>query len=840
MNRILFSAIEDSLIGTSGRGLINRLYHGTIVNQIVCLVCGKVSEREENFLDLTLSITGLDTLENGLKSCYIEKEIMDGKNQYRCERCNKLVDATKGARIRCLPEILTISLLRFSYDFVKGERYKETGKFVYPMTLNMAPYYEHAGPNDINEYELFSVVIHRGGAYGGHYHAYIKDIDGLGKWTHPDEETIQIPTDPTTGEVDFIECDCPVELIQAILHRHKDIQTVDKLCGEITKQTGVSWNKRFKKQFGPIHKFLAKYDDKFIYDPSSNHISLKDYGKSDSRGGKETSTLTPENSQEISTLVSEKQATQANVNENSPQKDGNKIGPQKDGPSRKRPPSPSPEIGQCWFDFNDSRVYPIRTKEIEWQYSGKESAYMLFYRKKSLLRPEEAMGNPAYKMPDRIISEVLEENDELHDKRMHYEIAVNLVTLQLHFGGSYQYYKGALWPLPGKCIWIDLNVDRRNTIQDLKLHAMEVGSDLICEDFVIHRMKELPAGSHLYDCVSYDDEKMLKDLSIDEGTKLFIWNGTKYDEDRNVVSFRNEDFQKTLEELKIKDGDKIILDSSATSQKTQIDKSLLEKSKMKSKIEVHIENKCMESCDKDRSRCKIEVEINQTVGELKVMAISKFGLGDIDDGGRLRIEHDRLGLRPPLHDGSTIETAAITQGTNLILERGPAPNSNQITLTFTPGDPRSDLPDKEIIVDRNITVGVCLQCMINKAGYNGLLGSETKETKSELEYPVQLGEVEVSLLSKPVQQQKGKKKCGQKTSLRQAPYNIQDGDVIGVMKDDFGTIEDDLGQEEMKRQIEEIRKQREERRKMEAEFDGFQKKSRRPEVALKIKVDDFR
>lgn len=31
-------------------------------------------------------------------------------------------------------------------------------------------------------YELFSVIIHKGGCYGGHYHVYIKDIDELGLW----------------------------------------------------------------------------------------------------------------------------------------------------------------------------------------------------------------------------------------------------------------------------------------------------------------------------------------------------------------------------------------------------------------------------------------------------------------------------------------------------------------------------------------------------------------------------------------------------------------------------------------------------------------------------------
>ena len=31
-------------------------------------------------------------------------------------------------------------------------------------------------------YDLFSVIIHKGGCYGGHYHVYIKDVDHLGNW----------------------------------------------------------------------------------------------------------------------------------------------------------------------------------------------------------------------------------------------------------------------------------------------------------------------------------------------------------------------------------------------------------------------------------------------------------------------------------------------------------------------------------------------------------------------------------------------------------------------------------------------------------------------------------
>lgn len=55
--------------------------------------------------------------------------------------------------------------------------------------------------------------------------------------------------------------------------------------------------------------------------------------------------------------------------------------------------------GSCphWFDINDSKVQPIEEKDIEQQFQGKESAYMLFYRKSQLQRPPEGV----YKQGER-------------------------------------------------------------------------------------------------------------------------------------------------------------------------------------------------------------------------------------------------------------------------------------------------------------------------------------------------------------------------------------------------------------------------------------------------------
>src|SRR3989442_8529865 len=51
-------------------------------------------------------------------------------------------------------------------------------------------------------------------------------------------------------------------------------------------------------------------------------------------------------------------------------------------------------VGSCesqskWFDFDDLTVQSINEEDIEQQFEGEESAYMLFYRLSSLHRPLE-------------------------------------------------------------------------------------------------------------------------------------------------------------------------------------------------------------------------------------------------------------------------------------------------------------------------------------------------------------------------------------------------------------------------------------------------------------------
>ncbi|XP_053373071.1 ubiquitin carboxyl-terminal hydrolase 40-like isoform X2 [Mercenaria mercenaria] len=799
LNRILFSAIESSLVGTSGCNLIKQLYHGKIVNQIRCTQCGKVSEREEDFLDIPVAVAGLNSLEESLHVAYREVEMLDGKNQYRCGGCKKLVDAEKGAKLRSLPSILTISLLRFSFDFGKMERFKETGKFSFPHTVNMQPYCENAADGKDLEYELFSVVIHIGGAGGGHYHAYVRDIDGLGQWVTPEEEEIIVPTDPFTGTVDFIECDSPIDLVQVILSREKNKgMSVDKLGQEILKQTGLSWNKRFKGKYGAITKFLTKYNDKFIFDPVHKHVSLQTYGpNSETQNSPAKTQPVPSTSE----CTCDKNKNKASDENREPDKQQNQSSDKScdktcdkcarnsgsdrndQGDSRnvkkRNGLSEKPNPGKAWFDFNDSHVHPIYEKAIEKQFSGRESAYMLFYRKKSLVRPNKAYECKTYCMSENLITEMMTENSLLDEERKQYDIEMNKLTLQIHFSRCYQYREGALKPRDGMLSWQELIIDQRNTTTQLYEAVMELGMEYLpCDQFRIAKFKELPAGGHIYDSIQESEDLLVKHFDVQDGSKLFVWDGESlngmlvptgidqepvyitviygdglqfsrgyskaltlhniktaicdiiriqvknlrlkriYGKDSEVkmVPLTNKEENSCLAELQIKDGDQLLAEDTAE-KGSGISEESVSSTIYSCKFVVQVENRCVELSKGtlEHPTTKVEVDRTITVSELKGIVMTKLHLETIPDGGRLRIDHDTLGLRQPLHEEQSIFDAGITQGSRLVLEPGPSPQSDEITLSFTCELSMSGPDYSEVIVKRNSTVGSCLQCILERA-----------------------------------------------------------------------------------------------------------------------------
>ncbi|GFO30595.1 ubiquitin carboxyl-terminal hydrolase 40 [Plakobranchus ocellatus] len=749
LNRILFNAIEESLVGTPGQNIITELYHGTIVNQIICLKCKKISEREEDFQDLTLAVAGMSGLDAVLKQCYCFVENMTGNNQYRCEACKTYTDATKGAKLRNLPPILSISLLRFSYDFVKMSRYKENGRFTFPMEIDMSPFSEkqESGAED-QTYELFSVVVHRGSAFGGHYFAYIRDIDSLGSWVAPHDEKAQKKVDPSSTGLDIIECQSPVDLIENILGgvEHQTM-SIDRLCAEISKTTGVSWNKRFKKVHGPLNKFLKNCSN-FNYNADTAWVSL--------------SSDPPENDESLTKHH---------------QEEVNDVNKGTEGKSE-RALDDIVKPGQHWFCFNDSHVGPIHTRDIEKQFSGKESAYMLFYRRKTLIRPISAHATASYKIPDKLIKEVDILNSVLDKQRQEYDLAINKITVQVCCSKNFAYNCLLhLQPDTSEDVaFTSIEIDRRKTFGDLKAIVMERIAEMDMHNIVFHEMKPRGGGYHLYRLLE-NEEGVLKDMGVSSNTLIFAWDGIQVNGAEVCTGEENEPLQLSLKdveayflativvnknrtltelyhavseaigrepkglqmassenghkvstllktsdvslaEIGLKDGDVLVVMSHEDSNtnkpsviSTNEEVSNKQQSKQQSDWSLTLLNR-LAGGDAPHTCMTLQLcaQSSETLRDLKMRVFKLLGVENVSlETVRLREEHQTLGLQPPLREALSLADAGLSNGCCLVLEHGRPPQDSEMTVGVNKVVSGKLVLRREFVVDRQLTVLGMLQ-----------------------------------------------------------------------------------------------------------------------------------
>ncbi|XP_065348575.1 ubiquitin carboxyl-terminal hydrolase 47 [Cloeon dipterum] len=157
--RVMFAALEHKFRNTEQADLINRLYQGNMIDYVKCMECGKEGQREDTFLDIPLPIrpfgneTAYGTVEDALKG-FVEPETLDGNNQYACENCNKKCDAKKGLKFVKIPYLLTLHLMRFSFDYNSLHRLKLNDKVVFPEILDMNPFICKTGIEPQKEKEV--------------------------------------------------------------------------------------------------------------------------------------------------------------------------------------------------------------------------------------------------------------------------------------------------------------------------------------------------------------------------------------------------------------------------------------------------------------------------------------------------------------------------------------------------------------------------------------------------------------------------------------------------------------------------------------------------------------
>ncbi|KAJ1975994.1 hypothetical protein H4R35_002893 [Dimargaris xerosporica] len=159
---------------------VHGVFGGYLQSQIKCSVCHTDSNTFDPFLDLSLEIRHCSSLQRALQ-VFTKPDVLNGKNQYRCEKCKRLVDAKKQMTIYQSPEVLTIQLKRFSYEHsMFGSKLSKP--IEYPETLNLDPYIsasQRASERHC-QYRLYGVLVHSGSTcHSGHYYCYVKASSGV-------------------------------------------------------------------------------------------------------------------------------------------------------------------------------------------------------------------------------------------------------------------------------------------------------------------------------------------------------------------------------------------------------------------------------------------------------------------------------------------------------------------------------------------------------------------------------------------------------------------------------------------------------------------------------------
>uniref|UniRef100_A0A5F9DI16 Ubiquitin carboxyl-terminal hydrolase 47 n=1 Tax=Oryctolagus cuniculus TaxID=9986 RepID=A0A5F9DI16_RABIT len=143
--RVMFDALEQKWKQTEQADLINELYQGKLKDYVRCLECGYEGWRIDTYLDIPLVIRpygssqAFASVEEALHA-FIQPEILDGPNQYFCERCKKKCDARKGLRFLHFPYLLTLQLKRFDFDYTTMHRIKLNDRMTFPEELDMSTF----------------------------------------------------------------------------------------------------------------------------------------------------------------------------------------------------------------------------------------------------------------------------------------------------------------------------------------------------------------------------------------------------------------------------------------------------------------------------------------------------------------------------------------------------------------------------------------------------------------------------------------------------------------------------------------------------------------------------
>ncbi|KAG7496197.1 ubiquitin carboxyl-terminal hydrolase 47-like [Solea senegalensis] len=166
----------------------SKIFKGELIHKTTCVACKKRNNSRSRFWILPLPMEDSRdrtySVERGLKA-FFKKEKVFGENKMYCNQCKEKQDAVIESEITQNPEILTLLLKRFTFNYECNCYIKLHCKVYMPETLHM----------ENSKYDLYAVVNHFGDLTGGHYTAEIKSFEN-GEWYCFNDDVVETVSKP--------------------------------------------------------------------------------------------------------------------------------------------------------------------------------------------------------------------------------------------------------------------------------------------------------------------------------------------------------------------------------------------------------------------------------------------------------------------------------------------------------------------------------------------------------------------------------------------------------------------------------------------------------------------
>ena len=316
---------------------------------------------------------------------------------------------------------MTFSLSRFEFDWQKMERKKINDQFQFGLELDISVFAEKPelyADEDDKIYELFAVLIHRGDAYGGHYHAYIRDTlneaDWEGRFAHtlaqkekrqPEKEKEQKKEEASTAQPQ--EGETKTENPSGSQAQPENTQEVEAQKVEDKKEGENAEEGNENESTGDEEE---KQETPSVVTQSTRKILKRKRQRAARQQKKKNRKRTAAAAVGTDTANDKKE-------EEKKEKYDDTVFDDVDFPIEFK----NQNLRFNWFDFNDSSVTAIPVNRIQRQFGGtSENAYILIYRQRSLSKAE---GFKKIELQDYLKKYIQEKNLFYENERASYKDA---------------------------------------------------------------------------------------------------------------------------------------------------------------------------------------------------------------------------------------------------------------------------------------------------------------------------------------------------------------------------------------------------------------------------------